>query len=45
VDEAVDKLAVALLPAVLAAAAAFSFTRHVFVPSLIAAFAIETPLA
>ncbi len=34
VDEAIDELAVALLPAMLAAAAAFTFTRHVFVPSL-----------
>ena len=28
VDEPIDELAVALLPAVIAAAAAFSFTRH-----------------
>ena len=34
VDEAIDEFAVALLSAVLAAAAAFSFTRHFFFPSL-----------
>jgi hypothetical protein len=34
VDEAVDELAVAILPAMIAAAAAFSFTRHFVFPSL-----------
>jgi hypothetical protein len=34
VDEAIDELAVAILPAMIAAAAAFSFTRHFVFPSL-----------
>src|SRR5258708_1391647 len=34
VDEAIDEFAVTLLSAMVAAAAAFSFTRHFFVPSL-----------
>jgi hypothetical protein len=34
VHQAIDELAVAILPAMIAAAAAFSFTRHFFVPSL-----------
>src|ERR1700677_3960057 len=34
VHQAIDELAVAILPAMIATAAAFSFTRHFFVPSL-----------